>query len=526
MRSLNKNYFLANAKAGKIFPVYKEIIADMETPVSVFLKVRENRENIYLLESIEGNSNIGRYSFIGLDSYLTFKAKGNTIFLTEFVTEDGITKEQFSENPVVELENLVKRFDPNLNFGNDLPPFYGGAVGYIGYDGIRYFEKSLAKSKKSSEQDVDFYDLYFVFAKDILVFDKVKNTMMLVANVLVGDDKDLSFDEGQSRLEILEAELLNNLNKLNSFGGKGGETKKSENKEINFNQNTSKSEFCEMVDKAKKYVYDGDIFQIVLAQRWDFEYKDDDFNIYRQLRGINPSPYMFYLKFEDYSIIGASPEVMVKRQNDKIIVRPIAGTMKRGSNYDEDKSLEQELLADSKEIAEHTMLVDLGRNDVGRIAKPGTVKLDESMTIERYSHVMHIVSQLSGEIENEMRFSDIFKAVFPAGTVSGAPKIRAMEIIDELEKGNRGIYSGTVAYLGFNKNFDSCITIRTILKKGDRLYIQAGAGIVADSVPENEYFETINKAKVLFDAITKSLNREDKEPEVTYDFDNGKISFK
>ena len=510
MRFLDKKYFFENAKIGKIFPVYKEIIADMETPVSVFLKVRENRENIYLLESIEGNSNIGRYSFIGLDTYLTFKAKGNTVYFTQ----NGRTEGKKSQNPIVELENLVEKFDPNLDFGSDLPPFYGGAVGYIGYDGIRYFEKSLAKTKKSSDSDVDFYDLYFVFPKDILVFDKVKNTMMLVANVLIGEDENLSLAEGEKRLEILENELANKPIEKPIV--------KIKKNEINFSQNTSKNEFCEMVEKAKNYVYAGDIFQIVLSQRWELEYKNDDFNIYRQLRGINPSPYMFYLKFGDYSIIGASPEIMVKRQNNKIVVRPIAGTRKRGGNYDEDKRLEQDLLADSKEIAEHMMLVDLGRNDVGRIAKPGTVNLDESMTIERYSHVMHIVSQVSGELENQTGFSDILKAVFPAGTVSGAPKIRAMEIIDELEKGNRGIYSGTVAYLGFNKNFDSCITIRTILKKGEKLYIQAGAGIVADSVAENEYFETINKAKVLFDAVVKSLDR---NTDVNYDFEKGKIVF-
>jgi anthranilate synthase component 1 len=513
MRFLDKKNFLEKAISGKIFPVYKEIIADMETPVSVFLKIRQTRKNIYLLESIEGNSNIGRYSFIGLDEYMIFKAKGTTIFLTQ----NGVTEEKISENPVVELESLVKKFDPNLNFGSDLPPFYGGAVGYIGYEGIRYFEKSLNKTKKKSKDDVDFYDLYFVFAKDILVFDKVRNTMMLIANVLVGENKESSFEEGKKRLEILEQELSINQVEKNVISYPLNN--------LNFNCNTTKTDYMEMVKKAKKYIYDGDIFQIVLSQRWELEYKNDDFNIYRQLRGINPSPYMFYLKFDDYSVIGASPEVMVKRQNNKIIVRPIAGTRKRGANYDEDKQLEEDLLNDSKEISEHMMLLDLGRNDIGRIAKAGTVKLDESMTIERYSHVMHIVSQVSGEVDEDANFSDILKSVFPAGTVSGAPKIRAMEIIDELEKGNRGVYSGTVAYLGFNKNFDSCITIRTILKKGDKIYLQAGAGIVADSVPENEYFETINKIKVLFDAIVKSLDTKNLMAEIIYDFESGKIIF-
>ncbi|MDR0676355.1 MAG: anthranilate synthase component I [Elusimicrobiota bacterium] len=513
MRILNQRIFDENARKNKIFPVFKEIIADTLTPVATFLKLQKDRKHIYLLESIEGNSNIGRYSFIGLDSHIIFKAKKNEITIINVNDPEQNVDKKYSLNPIVELENLVKEIDSGLRINLDLPPFYGGAVGYIGYNSVCYFEKSLKKviELKNKDESFDFEDMYFVFPKDIIIFDRVKNTITIASNILVSDNKNKDYDLGIQRIKDIENEVFLNNNKNIELL----ECVKNQKKElkIDIKQSHSKNAYEEMVLKAKDYIKKGDIFQIVLSQRWEIDYKNgneqneiSDFDIYRYLRVMNPSPYMFFLKFDDFSIIGASPESLAKRMNDKVILRPIAGTRKRSVNYEIDKALEIELLNDEKEKAEHIMLLDLGRNDIGRIAKKGTVKVDEYMTIERYSHVMHIVSQVGCEVEKETKFADIMKAVFPAGTVSGAPKIRAIEIINELENINRGIYAGSIVYLGFNQNFDSCITLRTILKKGNKIFIQAGAGIVADSDPETEYFETVNKAKVLFEAVAKTLN--------------------
>jgi anthranilate synthase component I len=513
MRVLSKESFDRNLEnnKNKIFPIFKEVIADIETPVSAFLKLREKRSHIYLLESIEGNSNIGRYSFIGLDAHTIFIAKKGKIEIKTFNEKENkfSSEEIVSENPLCELENLVKNFESNIKDNLDLPPFYGGAVGYIGYDSICYFEKSLLKKLKSSKDDLNYDDMYFVFPKDIVIFDRVKNTISIISNVFISDKSDKDYEKGLVRISNIENEIFFNKNKSN-IDLLEGKNNLDENLKIFPKQTHSKEDYMNMVIKAKDYIKKGDIFQIVLSQRWEIELtedlnKKDDFDIYRYLRVMNPSPYMFYLKFDDLSIIGASPEILAKRMDNKLLVRPIAGTRKRGATYDIDKALEEELLNDKKECAEHIMLVDLGRNDIGRVVKNGTVKIDDYMTIEKYSHVMHIVSQVSGEVSADTKFSDIMKSVFPAGTVSGAPKIRAMEIIDELENKKRGIYAGTIVYLGFKNNFDSCITIRTILKKGNKIYMQAGAGIVADSDPETEYFETLGKSKAMLDAIAKSL---------------------
>ncbi|MCP4482056.1 MAG: anthranilate synthase component I [bacterium] len=496
MYLLSKDFFMKNAIKHKFFPVYKKLKLDTETIISAFLKVRDDYKYFYLLESVEGNANIGRYSFIGLGADLIFKAKGNEITLID--KEETTIRISEHKNPIKDLEVLVKSLESDIDF--NLPPFYGGAVGYIGYDAIRYFEKIAHDPKKD---DLNIYDMYFIFAKDIIVFDKVRNSITILANVMVGDNLEQSYDDAVSRIERLESKLSNALSEPKIL--------QPATQTLKFTSNTKKQDFLEMVNRGKQYIYDGDIFQVVLSQRFETEYPHDDFEIYRKLRSINPSPYMFYLKFDDYSTIGASPEVMVKSIDNKILVRPIAGTRSRGKTPQQDLAFAKELLADEKECAEHMMLVDLGRNDVGRVAKPATVKLDTKMVIERYSHVMHIVSQVIGEVDSVQGFSEIFGATFPAGTVSGAPKIRAMEIIEELEKNKRGVYSGSVAYLNGKGNFDTCIAIRTIFKKGDKLYVQAGAGIVADSVPETEFNETLNKAKAVFSAVAETLGMNDLE---------------
>lgn len=359
--------------------------------------------------------------------------------------------------------------------------FPGGAVGYIGYDTIRFFEKIPDIKPKN----LSIYDMFFMFPENLIIFDNFTHRMYIL--VLSPNEK----PDGNSITEILNL-LRSPLRQKSSKKLTIGELK----------SNLSKKQFEDMVVKSKEYICNGDIIQVVLSQRFNAKIDVNPLDLYRALRVINPSPYMFFLDFNDYSLIGSSPEILVRLENNLVEVRPIAGTRKRGETEEEDKRLEEELLSDTKEIAEHIMLVDLGRNDVGRIAKIGTVTVPDFMTIERYSHVMHIVSSVKGVIKEGLDAFDAFKATFPAGTVTGAPKIRAMEIIEELEPEKREFYAGGVGYFGYNGNMDFCITIRTMLKKKDKIYIQAGAGVVADSIPENEYFETINKAKALFKSLT------------------------
>jgi len=359
--------------------------------------------------------------------------------------------------------------------------FPGGAVGYIGYDTIRFFEKIPDIKPKN----LSIYDMFFMFPENLIIFDNFTHRMYIL--VLSPNEK----PDGNSITEILNL-LRSPLRQKSSKKFTIGELK----------SNLSKKQFEDMVVKSKEYICNGDIIQVVLSQRFNAKIDVNSLDLYRALRVINPSPYMFFLDFNDYSLIGSSPEILVRLENNLVEVRPIAGTRKRGETEEEDKRLEEELLSDTKEIAEHIMLVDLGRNDVGRIAKIGTVTVPDFMTIERYSHVMHIVSSVKGVIKEDLDAFDVFKATFPAGTVTGAPKIRSMEIIEELEPEKREFYAGGVGYFGYNGNMDFCITIRTMLKKKDKIYIQAGAGVVADSIPENEYFETINKAKALFKSLT------------------------
>lgn len=471
-------------KRYEVYPFYKTVLADLETPLSCYCKLKKAFPSSpsFLLESVESVGRLGRFSFIGFDPFCVFKSKGKKVFI-----EGQINQELLTENPFEFLRDFFKRFLPH-KLMKDLR-FSGGAVGYVGYDVVRFFEKL----PDFLPHNLNIYDMCFILPKKLVIFDNFTHKMTLI-NLSYVENKN-SVDH---ELELKNLNLLYNILKQ--------PLKRSKKKSFQFKNLKNllkKEEFEEIVIKAKEYICNGDIIQVVLSQRFKAEVKADGLDLYRALRVINPSPYMFFLDFIDYNLIGSSPEILVRLENNEVEVRPIAGTRKRGETYEEDLFLEEELLNDSKEKAEHVMLVDLGRNDIGRIAKIGSVTVPEFMTIEKYSHVMHIVSSVKGILKEGLDAFDVFKATFPAGTVTGAPKIRAMEIIEELEKEKREFYAGGVGYFSFNGNMDFCITIRTMLKKGKNIYVQAGAGIVADSIPENEYMETINKAKALTKSITE-----------------------
>jgi anthranilate synthase component 1 len=475
--------FKKKAKTSNLIPVYKEILADMETPVSAFRKL-DNSAHTFLLESVEGGEKWGRYSMIGIDPSIIIKAHGEKVM----ITENGKMTALKSKDPTREIKKIMKRYTPAEVEG--LPRFFGGAVGYFSYDIIRYFEKIPDTGK----DDLLMYDVYFVITDTIVIFDNVSKTIKIVCNAHVteGDDLRKIYNESIKKVDAIIAQLKKPYVSIPS---------RVDSTETKMESNFEKAGFESIVEKAKEYIRSGDIFQVVLSQRFSINADVDPFDLYRSLRVINPSPYMFYLKFEEDVIVGSSPEVLVRLEEKDVVVRPIAGTRKRGADDEEDLKLEEELLADPKERAEHIMLVDLGRNDVGRVSEIGSVHVNKLMIIERYSHVMHIVSNVVGELKEGLDAFDVLRACFPAGTVSGAPKIRAMEIIDELENTKRGPYAGAVGYFSFSGNMDICITIRTMFVKDGKVFLQAGAGIVADSVPENEYYETINKAKGMLKAV-------------------------
>lgn len=471
-------------QTGNLVPVYREIVADMDTPVSAFKKL-EDSECAYLLESVEGGEKWARYSFIGLHPLVTFKSKRHDV---EISYANG-KKESFSDSaPLDRLKEIMKNYhqveDPAL------PPFSGGAVGFVSYDEVRNFEPVGG----GANDDLHLADTCFVITELMVIFDHLRHRMKLVVNVHLQeeDDPDALYDEALQKINSLHQKLMRSITTPDRTVSVG---------RCEIKSNLTQDQFMDAVERCKEYIAAGDIFQVVISQRFNVTVSCEPFEIYRALRSINPSPYMFYLKFKDMKLVGSSPEILVKLTGDVVQVRPIAGTRKRGVTQEEDAELEKELLADPKERAEHIMLVDLGRNDCGRVCDYGTVNVDDLMTVERYSHVMHIVSNVSGKLMAEKDAFDVFRAAFPAGTVSGAPKIRAMQIIDEVEQLNRGPYAGSVGYFGFNGNLDSCITIRTILIKDDQAYVQAGAGIVADSDPLSEYRETINKASAMIRAI-------------------------
>ena len=481
----NRREFKEKAGQGNLIPVYTEVYADLETPVSAYLKLRRG-ENTFLLESVEGGTQVGRYSFLGRDPSVIFEARGQQVTIRRGSQATKIE----TTNPLEELKNLIREFVPVSD--PTLPPFAGGAVGYIAYDAVRHMENL----PETNPDDLGVPDMLFMFTDTIVAFDNVSHKLTVMHNLQArpGDNLDLLYDQAAGVLQQILADLRNPLAEAQ---GQNGQVEA----EDSFNSNIEKEDFLAAVERCKSYIKGGDIIQAVLSQRLDTEFKGDAFSLYRALRIVNPSPYMFYLHFARLKLVGASPEIHVRSYGTNVTIRPIAGTRPRGENVEQDLKLEKELLADEKERAEHLMLVDLARNDIGRVCRYGSVKVTEFMVVERYSHVMHIVSDVEGTLEDGKDAFDLIAATFPAGTVSGAPKIRAMEIVEELEPTRRGPYAGLVGYFSFNGNFDSCITIRTMLVKGNKVYVQAGAGIVADSVPKKEYAETLNKAKALFRAI-------------------------
>jgi len=484
----SKTEFLKLARKGNLIPVYREIIADTETPVSAYRKIEG--ETSFLLESIEGGKNIARYSFLGSDPVLMVRSKGTSVE----IVESGKSREVVGD-PLEVLKGLLLRYRP-VRYPN-LPRFHGGFVGYMGYDVVRFMEDIPSKNPDALELP----DINFILTDTILAFDHVRHKIIVISNAHVEGDPSSAYDGAVRKIDRIVKKIESPLKKSDVEMDV-----KQPSGEIKVKSNMTKAQFEEMVGRAKEYIRAGDIIQVVLSQRFETEMRADGFNVYRTLRTINPSPYMYYLKFGDQKLIGSSPEVMVRLEKGTATVRPIAGTRPRGKDDEEDKEMEKDLLSDEKERAEHIMLVDLGRNDLGRVCKFGTVRTTESMAIERYSHVMHIVSNVEGEISKGKDAFDLLRASFPAGTVSGAPKVRAMEIIDELENTRRGPYAGAVGYFSFSGDLDTCINIRTIVVKGKKAYAQAGAGIVADSSPENEYFETVNKAKALIKAIEMTGN--------------------
>lgn len=482
-----KQEFLELAKKGNVIPVYREVLADFDTPLSAFLKIDEG-DFSYLLESVEGGEHMARYSFLGSNPSLVIESKGKDISIRCGEEVQTYTTE---ESPIDELKFIMEKF----KFVNveGLPRFCGGLVGYMGYDMVRFIEDI----PDNNAQDFDIPDMQLVLTDTILIFDHVDHKIKVVSNALIKDDPELSYDQACKKIDrIMEKLKAGETNAVKPVKT-GDMATEGESIESNF----SKEEFCGIVEKAKEYIRAGEVIQIVVSQRLKRRTEKDAFAIYRALRSINPSPYMYYLKFGDYRIVGSSPEILVRCEDDVVEVRPIAGTRKRGKDEEDDIRLEKELLEDPKEKAEHVMLVDLGRNDIGRVCEYSSVNVRELMRIERYSHVMHIVSDVIGDLRKDNDIYDLIKATFPAGTVTGAPKVRAMELIDEMENTRRGPYAGCVGYISFSGNIDLCITIRTIVMKKDTAYIQAGAGIVLDSDPENEYEETLNKARAMIKAI-------------------------
>ena len=476
------------AEKFNIIPVWKEITVDMDTPVSLFAKLNDNG-HAFLLESIEGGERWGRYSFIGLRPFMTFGSTGTTVFLEKRGKQKEETEVADPVNYFRQIMNTFRPWEPE-----ELPRFYGGAVGYLGYDMVRFMERL----PDCPPDTAGFHDSFFMIPELVLIYDNLKQNLKITASVYLPEGSSAETAESAYRNSVKAIETV--VHRIRS-GISYPEPAVSRPPETTLEPEIPREDFKAMVEKAKNYIISGDIIQVVLSQRFSGTTHVPAFQLYRALRRINPSPYLYYLQMGDEVIIGSSPEILVRLTDRTIELRPIAGTRPRGATPEEDLALEKELLADPKEKAEHLMLVDLGRNDAGRVAEMGSVRVDELMVIERYSHVMHIVSGVKATLANDLDMFDVLRACFPAGTVSGAPKIRAMEIIDELEPVKRGPYAGSVGYLGFSGNMDMAITIRTLCQKGDRLYLQAGAGIVADSDPENEWNETLNKGRALMRAV-------------------------
>jgi anthranilate synthase component 1 len=465
-------------------PLVREVLADLDTPLSVYLKLAEGPYS-YLLESVQGGEKWGRYSIIGLPCRCLVRVSGSRIT----VERDGEVVESIeSADPLAWIEEFQARF--RVAEPPDLPRFTGGLVGYFGYDTIRYIEPRLGACPNPDQLGTP--DILLMVSDEVVVFDNLSGRMYVIVQL------DPSAGDTLAKGEARVAELAGLMQR--GAPRRPGGTGRSVG-EADFVSGFTQEGFQAAVERIKRYILEGDCMQVVLSQRLSIPFAAAPLDLYRALRGLNPSPYMYFLNLGDFHIVGSSPEILTRLEDGVVTVRPIAGTRKRGRNEAEDQALEAELLADPKELAEHLMLIDLGRNDTGRVAKVGSVKVTDQMIVERYSHVMHIVSNVVGDLRSGLTAIDVLRATFPAGTVSGAPKIRAMEIIDELEPVKRGVYSGAVGYLSWNGNMDTAIAIRTAVIKDGTLHIQAGAGVVADSVPELEWQETMNKGRAIFRAV-------------------------
>ena len=466
-------------------PLTREVLADLDTPLSTYLKLA-NQPYSYLFESVQGGEKWGRYSIIGLPCTTRVRISGHSVTLEQ----EGQPAETCTvDDPLAWIEDFQNRFHVAELAG--LPKFIGGLVGYFGYDTIAYIEPRLARDNKPDALGTP--DILLMLSDEVIVFDNLSGKLFII--VLADTSEDDAYNQAQSRLNRYEQRLREPLPVYAPV------SRSISVSESDFVSGFTEDGYRQAVGRAREYIIDGDVMQVVLSQRLSIPYNAPPLDLYRALRSLNPSPYMYYLNLDDHFVVGSSPEILVRLEDDEVTVRPIAGTRPRGVDEHEDRALEEDLLQDPKELAEHLMLIDLGRNDAGRVCQTGSVEVTDKMIIERYSHVMHIVSNVTGKLNQGMSAMDVLRATFPAGTVSGAPKIRAMEIIDELEPVKRGIYSGAVGYLSWNGNMDTAIAIRTAVIKDNTLHIQAGAGIVYDSIPENEWAETMNKGRAVFRAV-------------------------
>ncbi len=502
--------FREKSRSGNLIPVYREILADLETPVSAFLKIDDGRHS-FLLESVQGGEKWARYSFLGSGPAKILRYSRGRF---EILSKERRIRSALPKEPLDALREVMSVYRPVPVEG--LPPFFGGAVGYFSYELVRDFESLPLRDKPG----LGFPEIYLLITDTILVFDRLRQRIKIVANAQVGKDPDKAYRDAVRRIDALFRRLGQPLprtlqqgpprvpSRVEPKASNSGRPKasnrndpKASNKGARVRSNITQAEYEKIVLRAKEYIAAGDIFQVVPSQRFEVPLRARPFDVYRALRVINPSPYMYYLRLGEIEIAGSSPEVLVRCEGGRVELRPIAGTRRRGHTEEEDTALCNEMREDQKERAEHLMLVDLGRNDVGRVSQAGSVRVNELMTVESYSHVMHLVSHIEGRLLPGRDACDVLRACFPAGTVSGAPKIRAMQIIDELEPTQRGPYAGAVGYLSFSGNLDTCINIRTLLFRRGKAYIQAGGGVVADSDPAMEYTETVNKARAVIAAI-------------------------
>ncbi len=481
---MNPERFAAlQAQGYNRIPVVREVLADLDTPLSVYLKLVDGPYG-YLFESVHGGEKWGRYSIIGLPCRTRLEVRDGQVRLIGPTGEESVE----TDDPLAFVEDFRARFRvPELP---DLPRFHGGLVGYFGYDTVAYIEPRLRNPDKPDPLGTP--DILLMVSDEVVVFDNLRGRMYLVVHADIEAGQTLA--DAEARIEAL-------YRRMQTGAPRPAPLPPRTVQESDFVSGFTEAGFKAAVERIRQYILDGDCMQVVLSQRLSIPFSARPLDLYRALRGLNPSPYMYFLDLDDFQIVGSSPEILVRLEDGEITVRPIAGTRRRGHTEEEDRALEAELLADPKELAEHLMLIDLGRNDVGRVARTGTVRLTEKMVVERYSHVMHIVSNVVGELREGLSAMDVLRATFPAGTVSGAPKIRAMEIIDELEPVRRGVYAGAVGYLGWNGNMDTAIAIRTAIIQDGQLHIQAGAGVVADSRPELEWKETMNKGRAVFRAV-------------------------